>query len=137
MTGAIRVLEHQLLVFRRTWQGGIFSTFLAPVLFLTAMGLGLGTFVDQANSAALRGVSYLVFLAPGLLASQAMQVASTGGTISIMSAINLEPDLPVDDRRAARGGSAAMSGRPGSVVRVPPRHRVRRVHGGLRSRSAP
>jgi len=87
MTGAIRVLEHQLLVFRRTWRGGIFSTFLAPVLFLTAMGLGLGTFVDQANSAALRGVSYLVFLAPGLLASQAMQVAAGEATYPIMSAI--------------------------------------------------
>ena len=36
--GAVHVLEHQLFAFRRTWRGGVFSTFLAPVLFLTAMG---------------------------------------------------------------------------------------------------
>jgi lipooligosaccharide transport system permease protein len=87
MDGAIRVLEHQLFVFRRTWRGGVFSTFLAPVLFLTAMGLGLGTFVDQSDSDALGGVAYLVFLAPGLLASQAMQVAAGESTYPIMSAL--------------------------------------------------
>lgn len=87
MGGAIRVLEHQLFVFRRTWKGGIFSTFLAPVLFLTAMGLGLGTFVDASDSDALGGVAYLVFLAPGLLASQAMQVAAGESTYPIMSGL--------------------------------------------------
>ncbi len=87
MSGAVHVLEHQLFAFRRTWRGGVFSTFLAPVLFLAAMGLGLGTFVDEANSAALEGVSYLAFLAPGLLASQAMQVAAGEAMYPIMSAI--------------------------------------------------
>jgi lipooligosaccharide transport system permease protein len=87
MTGAVHVLEHQLFAFRRTWRGGVFSTFLAPVLFLTAMGLGLGTFVDQSDSGALGGVAYLAFLAPGLLASQAMQVAAGESTYPIMSGI--------------------------------------------------
>lgn len=87
MSGAVHVLEHQLFAFRRTWRGGVFSTFLAPVLFLTAMGLGLGTFVDEANSAALEGVAYLAFLAPGLLASQAMQVAAGEAMYPIMSAL--------------------------------------------------
>lgn len=87
MSGAVHVLEHQLFAFRRTWRGGIFSTFLAPVLFLAAMGLGLGTFVDTSGSDALGGVAYLVFLAPGLLASQAMQVAANESMYPIMSAI--------------------------------------------------
>jgi len=87
MDGAIRVLEHQLFVFRRTWRGGVFSTFLAPVLFLAAMGLGLGTFVDQSGSDALGGVAYLAFLAPGLLASQAMQVAAGESMYPIMSGL--------------------------------------------------
>lgn len=87
MPGAIHVLEHQLFAYRRTWRGGIFSTFLAPVLFLAAMGLGLGTFVDGSGSDALEGVAYLVFLAPGLLASQAMQVAAGEATYPVMSAI--------------------------------------------------
>ncbi len=55
MTGAVHVLEHQLFAFRRTWRGGVFCTFLSPVLFLAAMGLGLGTFVDQSDSDALGG----------------------------------------------------------------------------------
>jgi lipooligosaccharide transport system permease protein len=86
-SGAVHVLEHQLFAFRRTWRGGVFSTFLAPVLFLAAMGLGLGTFVDEADSAALGGVAYLAFLAPGLLASQAMQVAAGESMYPIMSGL--------------------------------------------------
>jgi lipooligosaccharide transport system permease protein len=87
MTGAVHVLEHQLFAFRRTWRGGVFSTFLSPVLFLAAMGLGLGTFVDQSDSDALGGVAYLAFLAPVLLASQAMQVAAGESMYPIMSGL--------------------------------------------------
>jgi lipooligosaccharide transport system permease protein len=87
MTASVRVLEHHLLVYRRTWRGGLFSTFLAPVLFLLAMGLGLGTFVDQSDPAALNGVSYLAFLAPGLLAAQAMQTAVGEAMYPLMAGI--------------------------------------------------
>ena len=31
----------------RLWRGAVFSTFLSPVLFLAAMGLGLGGLVDE------------------------------------------------------------------------------------------
>ncbi|MEA2608039.1 MAG: lipooligosaccharide transport system permease protein, partial [Chloroflexota bacterium] len=64
-----RVFEHRFLQYRRTFRSSIFSSFLSPALFLTAMGLGLGSYVS--NSATLGGVSYLVFLAPGLLAATA------------------------------------------------------------------
>ena len=87
MRGTLRVLEHRLLVYRRTWRGSIFTSFLAPVLFLAAMGMGLGTFVNQSNPAALGGVSYLVFLAPGLLASQAMQTATGKSMYPVLSAL--------------------------------------------------
>jgi lipooligosaccharide transport system permease protein len=56
------------------WRGTAFTTVLSPILFLTAMGIGLGTFVPSL--AAYGGVSYLAFLAPGLLAGQAMQTAT-------------------------------------------------------------
>jgi len=39
------------------------------------MGLGLGKLVDAHGRASLGGVSYLVFLAPGLLAATGMQTA--------------------------------------------------------------
>jgi lipooligosaccharide transport system permease protein len=70
----VRHLEHNLMVYRRTWRGTSFSTILSPVLFLSAMGIALGAFVPELTE--FGGVSYLVFLAPGLLAAQAMQTAT-------------------------------------------------------------
>jgi lipooligosaccharide transport system permease protein len=94
---AVRVLEHELLLYRRVWRGSIFSSFLNPVLFLAAMGVGLGGYVSQnsgsagagagGTAAALGGVSYLVFIAPGLLASTAMQAAAGESTFPIMGGI--------------------------------------------------
>ena len=80
-----RVFEHRWLQYRRTFRSSIFSSFISPVLFLTAMGIGLGGYVS--NSAALDGVPYLVFLAPGLLAATAMQSASFEATFPIMGGL--------------------------------------------------
>jgi len=87
--GAAHVLEHLLLLYRRTWRGSIFNSFLSPVLFLGAMGVGLGGYVDKAggSAAGLGGVSYLAFLAPGLLAAGAMQTASGEASFPVMAAI--------------------------------------------------
>ena len=83
--GARQVFEYKALVYRRVWRGSVFSTFLSPVLFLAAMGIGLGSFVDQGNAiASLGGVSYATFLAPGLLAAQGMQTAAGESTWTVM-----------------------------------------------------
>jgi lipooligosaccharide transport system permease protein len=87
MAPAGRVLEHRLLLYRRTWRGSLFISFVSPVLFLGAMGFGLGSLVDRTNPTALGGVPYLVFLAPGLLAANAMQTAATEATFPILAAI--------------------------------------------------
>jgi len=79
-----RAYEHQFLLYRRTWRGSLFNSFLSPVLFLLAMGVGLGTYVNQGGGAAALGVPYLVFLAPGLLAATVMQTASFEATFPIM-----------------------------------------------------
>lgn len=83
----LRVVEHHLLVYRRTWRGTVFSTFLSPLLFLAAIGVGLGTFVDDANPAGIAGVSYIAFLAPGLLVAQAMQTATFESTYPVMAGV--------------------------------------------------
>jgi lipooligosaccharide transport system permease protein len=83
----LRVVEHHLLVYRRTWRGTVFSTILNPLLFLAAIGVGLGTFIDQANPEGVGGVPYLVFLAPGLLAGQAMNTAAFESTYPVMAGI--------------------------------------------------
>jgi lipooligosaccharide transport system permease protein len=81
---AARSYEHMFLLYRRTWRGSIFNSFLSPVLFMLAMGIGLGTFIDRGGADAL-GVPYLLFLAPGLLASTVMQTASFESTFPIMA----------------------------------------------------
>ncbi len=85
---AVRVLEHQLVAYRRAWRGSVVSSFCTPVLFLAAMGLGLGSYVDKGHggtgAASLGGASYLVFLAPGLLAATAAQVATAESTYPVM-----------------------------------------------------
>ncbi len=82
-----RVFEHRFLQYRRTFRSSIFSSFLSPALFLTAMGLGLGSYVSSSAIPALGGVSYLAFLAPGLLAATAMQSASFEATFPIMGGL--------------------------------------------------
>jgi lipooligosaccharide transport system permease protein len=79
-----RAYEHQFLLYRRTWRGSLFNSFLSPLLFLLAMGVGLGTYVNRGGGVAALGVPYLVFLAPGLLAATVMQTASFEATFPIM-----------------------------------------------------
>ena len=84
----VRSLEYWAYQYKRTWRGGVVTSFLSPVLFLAAMGVGLGGLVHSATAArGLHGVSYLVFLAPGLLAANAMQVAVQESTYPVMGAI--------------------------------------------------
>jgi len=82
-----RVFEHRFLQYRRTFRSSIFSSFLSPALFLTAMGLGLGSYVSTSAVQSLGGVSYLAFLAPGLLAATAMQSASFEATFPIIGGL--------------------------------------------------
>ncbi|HXW46359.1 MAG TPA: ABC transporter permease [Streptosporangiaceae bacterium] len=84
---AVRAFRFWLVNYRRTWRGTIYSSVLNPVLYLGAMGLGLGELVDKHGSASLGGVSYLVFLAPGLLAAQAMQTAMGESTYPVMGSV--------------------------------------------------
>ncbi|MFI5041859.1 MAG: ABC transporter permease [Acidimicrobiales bacterium] len=72
----LRYLEHEVTVYRRVWRSSVASSFLAPVLYLLAIGSTLGKSIDQHGVGRFGGVSYLVWLAPGLLAANAMQVAS-------------------------------------------------------------
>ena len=84
-SGIGRVFEHRLVLYLKTFRASIFSSFLTPILFLTAMGLGLGAYVDANQT--LGGVSYLAFLAPGLLVATCMQVAAFEATFPIMAGL--------------------------------------------------
>ena len=64
-----------LTVYRRIWRSSVYSSVLGPLFYLGAMGFGLGPLVDQHGSARLGGVPYLAFVAPAILATQAMRPA--------------------------------------------------------------
>jgi lipooligosaccharide transport system permease protein len=83
---AARQTDYWLTVLKRTFRGTLFTNFLMPFLYLTAMGVGLGNFVDTPSAhRALGGLSYLAFIAPGLLATTAMQTAVFESTYPVMS----------------------------------------------------
>ena len=63
-----------------------------PLIYLYALGVGLATIVDAgAGGQAVEGVSYLVFVAPALLASAAITVSSEEFTYPIMLGFKWNP----------------------------------------------
>ena len=74
VTGTLVVMEHFWLRYRRNWTAGVVSGVLQPLIALLAFGLALGPLVTPGPATA--NVEYLVFLAPGLLAMTAVQVAA-------------------------------------------------------------
>jgi len=82
----LRVVEREFRVFGRLWRGFVFSTFLAPVHFLAAMGLGLGSLVD-AHTGKVSGLTYLHFVTPGLLVASGMQIAANEAMWPVLGAV--------------------------------------------------
>ncbi len=82
----LRSLAYWAYQYKRTWRGSVTTSFLYPVLYLAALGVGLGSLVDH-HAHAVSGVSYLDFLAPGLLAATAMQVGANEAMYPVMDAI--------------------------------------------------
>ena len=85
--GVGRQVDYWATLWRRTWRGVLVSSFLSPFLYVVAMGVLLGGFVD-ADSETLEGASsYLAFVVPGLIAAHAMQTAVSETTYPVMGMI--------------------------------------------------
>mgnify|MGYP003428544549 CR=1 FL=1 len=80
-----RSFAYWLTSYRRVWRGSLFSGFLSPIFFLVAMGFGLGALVDAGDG--ITGVGYVAFIAPGILAAQAMQTAVIESTYPVLGAV--------------------------------------------------
>ena len=88
LNSARAVFEHFWLLYRRTWRGNVLGNFATPTLFLLAMGVGLGSYVDKGSgggSGALGGIPYLQFLAPALLVSTIMQGSVFEATFPVLA----------------------------------------------------
>lgn len=84
---ALRAYEYWLVVYRRVWRGTVMSSLLNPVLYLTALGIGLGKIVNRGGGSATLGIPYLDFVAPGMLAAVAMQVGAIESSFPVTGAI--------------------------------------------------
>ena len=84
------VTAHWMAKYRRVWLGSAISSFLSPLLYLAGMGFGLGLLVD-GSAGGIGGVPYVVFIAPGLLAVTALQVAAGETTFSVVGSIKWQP----------------------------------------------
>jgi lipooligosaccharide transport system permease protein len=85
MAVSLRAFEYWLMSYRRVWRGSAASSLLNPVLYLTALGIGLGKLVN--HGAHPLGVSYVTYVAPGMLAATAMQVAAFESSYPVMASI--------------------------------------------------
>jgi lipooligosaccharide transport system permease protein len=83
---ALRPLEFFVAQYKRVWRGTAVTSVITPIVYLLALGVGLGVFVDRSTDLP-NGISYLEFVAPGLLAATAMQLATFESSWPVLSAI--------------------------------------------------
>jgi lipooligosaccharide transport system permease protein len=119
-----RVWQRNFLVYKRLWHRSLAFGFLQPVLFLTAMGIGVGALLSRQSLEAFGGVPYLDWLGPGLVSAMAMQTATFESTYPIMNKImwgrNYEAMLstPLTTRHLVIGELFWVAFRIGSLAAV-------------------
>ncbi len=67
---AIKVWHRNLTVFIRTWQVNFFPPLVEALLYLFAIGMGIGSYVKEID-----GIPYVTFIAPAILAIAVMNSA--------------------------------------------------------------
>ena len=84
---ALAVWLRNAAMYRRTWMWNLLPNFFEPVFYLFSLGIGVGAYISQMD-----GVSYVAFIAPGLVC-----VAAMNG--SHFLPLNVEANRLVIDRR--------------------------------------
>jgi len=68
---AYRVWQRHVKVYTKLYLSSLTLNFIEPILYLTAMGMGLGVFVKEMG-----GVPYINYIAPGIVAYSSMFATS-------------------------------------------------------------
>jgi lipooligosaccharide transport system permease protein len=84
MAYAFRSFEYWVRSYRRVWRGSVVTSIVGPVLYLSALGVGLGSLVNNGKRL---GIPYLDYVAPGILAATAMQLGTFESSYPVMAAI--------------------------------------------------
>ena len=82
---ALSVWWRNASMYRRTWTVNLLPNFFEPVFYLTAMGIGVGAYIQEMG-----GMSYVQFLVPGLVCVAAMNGASYEATYNVFVRLNFE-----------------------------------------------
>lgn len=86
VAGALTVTRRNFLVWVRTWLPNTFAFVIDPIIYLFALGLGLGTVMAGGDL----GMPFLVFLVPGMMASAVLFAALVEGTYSALSRLDIQ-----------------------------------------------
>ncbi len=90
--GAWYVVEHHVRIWRRYLGVNVAAAIGTPVLYLFAFGVGLGVLVQaNAGPSGVDGVPYLVFVAPALIATASVTIASSEFTYPVMQGFKWNP----------------------------------------------
>jgi lipooligosaccharide transport system permease protein len=116
-TGSL--VERNALIYRRSMTP-VLSSILEPVLYLLTIGFGVGTLVGKVHGVDVR---YAAFVAPGILATTAMNAAFNQTSFAIFMRIKTEriydaivpTPLSVADIAVGEVASAVLSGLFASV----------------------
>jgi len=114
--GSWYVAEHRLLAMRAYGQTIVATSIGNPLVYLFALGVGLASLVDaDLGSGSGGAVSYLTFVAPALLASAAVTVATEEFTYPVLASFKWNPVFssmgasPVSSAQIANGTIIAVA----------------------------
>lgn len=79
---ALRIVERNALLYRRTWLL-LVSGFFEPMFYLLSIGIGIGKLVGPVGVVAGHPVGYSRYVAPALLAASAMNGAVIDATFNV------------------------------------------------------
>jgi lipooligosaccharide transport system permease protein len=81
----LAVWRRNASMYRRTWKWNLLPNFFEPVFYLFSIGIGVGAYISDIG-----GVSYISFIAPGLVCVAAMNGASFEVTYNIYVRLTFE-----------------------------------------------
>ncbi|MPZ78636.1 MAG: ABC transporter permease [Deltaproteobacteria bacterium] len=82
---ALAVWRRNAAMYRRTWKWNLLPNFFEPVFYLFSLGIGVGAYISE-----MQGLSYIAFIAPGLVCVAAMNGASYEVTYNIFVRLTFE-----------------------------------------------
>lgn len=117
--GALYVAEYRIRHMMKWWSAILAFGIGNPILYLTSVGIGIGTLIDaNLGDQGINGVSYLLFLAPALLASAAIQSGMDEVTFPVLAGFIWEKTFFAMNATALTGRQIALGVQIAAIART-------------------